>query len=186
MMRLLVLVALTCLLRMPTVRGEEEVLQQEVKNSRAPKVFHVPTGSSTTTLLKQEIKNSRAPRLFYVSTASSTTTLLSHTTCFVSSAAAPVTCGRRKRFIDMDSPASSELTDQINPLRTFEIESPEPGHELDASKVEPVSQSSREGKFLVYWLTTTSLSTLTSYTRTITVASLSCTPTGYDKSECGK
>ena len=39
---------------------------------------------------------------------------------------------------------------------------------------------------LLYWLTTTSVSTKYSYTQTFTVASIKCTPTGWGVSECGK
>merc|ERR1712051_823815 len=41
----------------------------------------------------------------------------------------------------------------------------------------------REGRFLLYWITTTSISTSTSFTTTFSVYSVSCTPTG--GSECG-
>ena len=44
---------------------------------------------------------------------------------------------------------------------------------------------SRKPRFLVYWMTTTSLSTLTSYTTTLTVASLTCTPSAFELSLCG-
>ena len=44
----------------------------------------------------------------------------------------------------------------------------------------------REGKFLLYWMTTTLTSTSTSYTATSTLATLDCTPTSYSLSQCGK
>ena len=71
-------------------------------------------------------------------------------------------------------------------------------------------QYSRQGKFLLYWMTTTSISTLTSFTATrstanvkfsknnidlcqlydnslpSTLGSLACTPSGYALSKCGK
>ena len=40
----------------------------------------------------------------------------------------------------------------------------------------------REGKFLLYWMTTTSTST--TYTATTTVSSLACTPSGFVISNC--
>jgi hypothetical protein len=43
----------------------------------------------------------------------------------------------------------------------------------------------RNARFLVYWMTTTSMSTLTSYTSTLTVGSLSCTPSSFELSLCG-
>ena len=53
--------------------------------------------------------------------------------------------------------------------------------ELDTSKD---VDNKRDGKFLVYWLTTTSLSTLTSFTRTVTIRSIKCTPSGYTNTLC--
>ena len=44
----------------------------------------------------------------------------------------------------------------------------------------------REGKFLVYWMTTTSITTITSYSSTFSLGSIHCTPSGYELSECGK
>merc|ERR1719225_1600095 len=43
----------------------------------------------------------------------------------------------------------------------------------------------REGKFVLYWLTTTSTSTTTAYSTTSTIASLTCTPSGFGLSSCG-
>ena len=41
----------------------------------------------------------------------------------------------------------------------------------------------REGRFLLYWITTTSISTSTSFTITYSVSSAMCTPAGAN--ECG-
>jgi hypothetical protein len=41
----------------------------------------------------------------------------------------------------------------------------------------------REGKFLLYWMTTTSTST--TYTSTTSISSLACTPSGFAISKCG-
>ena len=45
--------------------------------------------------------------------------------------------------------------------------------------------SERAGKFLLYWMTTTSTSTSTTYSSTSTLASLECTPNGFAISACG-
>ena len=42
----------------------------------------------------------------------------------------------------------------------------------------PAIDGSREGRFLLYWITTTSISTSTSFTTTFTVSSVQCTPAG--------
>merc|ERR1712223_1999367 len=111
-------------------------------------------------------KKSRDPRLIYVSTASSTTTLLTQTICFMSSTTIKA-CKRKKRFTDVDvQKAAPEIAPEIQDLK-----------DVDAK---------RDARFLVYWMTTTSLSTLTSFTRTVTIGSLACTPSGYTLSVCGK
>ena len=51
--------------------------------------------------------------------------------------------------------------------------------ELESTK----DSQAREGKFLLYWMTTTS--TTTSYTATTTVYSLRCTPSAFVFSSCG-
>merc|ERR1712018_510029 len=43
--------------------------------------------------------------------------------------------------------------------------------------------SDRKGRFLLYWITTTSISTSTSFTSTFSVYSVFCTPSGVN--ECG-
>ena len=42
----------------------------------------------------------------------------------------------------------------------------------------------REGKFLLYWMTTTSVITTTSFTLTQTLASIACTPSSFVMSNC--
>jgi hypothetical protein len=53
-------------------------------------------------------------------------------------------------------------------------------------EIKEETASERNARFLVYWMTTTSLTTLTSYTATLTVASLSCTPSNFELTLCGK
>ena len=55
----------------------------------------------------------------------------------------------------------------------------------DEDEVQVQEGISRVPRFLVYWMTTTSLSTLTSYTTTVTMASLLCTPSNFGISLCG-
>merc|ERR1712241_395264 len=128
-----------------------------------------------------EVKESRAPRLFYAYTTSSTTTIFTQTICYMSTATAPVACGKRKkRFTDFNKRIS--LDGAIEPFRTSDLEGEEEeAPELDTSKD---VENKRDGKFLVYWLTTTSLSTLTSFTRTVTIGSIGCTPSGYTNTIC--
>ena len=43
---------------------------------------------------------------------------------------------------------------------------------------EASSNANRDGRFLLYWITTTSISTSTSFTTTYTISSVACTPPG--------
>merc|ERR1719220_1240637 len=129
----------------------------------------------------------RDPRLFYVSTTTSTTTLLTATICFMTTNAALTTaCGkRRKRFANDFVP----LDGNIDPSRLSNIDVESVDEEADYDSVisdskNSVEESKREGRFLVYWLTTTSLSTFSSYTATWTIGSLVCTPSDYTMNEC--
>merc|ERR1712095_161308 len=122
----------------------------------------------------------RNKRLFFVSTTSSTSTLVTDFTCFISTAAL-LTCKKRRRSYLEDSPGESSLEEEaINPARIQpqdEIDTVEAGfNEADAKQ--------REGKFLLYWLTTTSVLTTTTYTETRTLASIACTPSSYAMSNC--
>jgi len=49
---------------------------------------------------------------------------------------------------------------------------------------EVVDSHLRKARFLVYWMTTTSVSTSLTYTTTLTVASLTCTPSSFALSKC--
>jgi hypothetical protein len=54
------------------------------------------------------------------------------------------------------------------------------------NEIEEETDSGRNARFLVYWMTTTTTHTLTSYTSILTIASLSCTPSNFGLSLCGK
>merc|ERR1719192_2273778 len=105
-------------------------------------------------------------KLFFVSSSFTTTTILTSTFCYVtvSPATNPITtCSRKRR--------RSILDDAADIL-------PEP---VEASNVESSienddSLTERQGRFLLYWLTTTSTSTATSYTKTVSVVSVYCAP----------
>ena len=54
--------------------------------------------------------------------------------------------------------------------------------EEDPAEIEEGEKVDREGKFLLYWMTTTSTST--SYLSTVTLSSLECTPADFTMSNC--
>ena len=57
------------------------------------------------------------------------------------------------------------------------------GESVKQDEVSSKVNGNREGRFLLYWITTTSISTSTSFTTTFSVSSALCTPAG--GSECG-
>ena len=110
--------------------------------------------------------NVRKPKLFYVSTSATTSTLSTASICYITTAAGLVSCvGRKRRTINFDGMEESGLS--VDPSAS-EINIQQ--KEEDAGK--------RDGRFLLYWITTTSISTTTSYTTTLSVSSIGCTPSG--------
>merc|ERR1711973_101005 len=102
--------------------------------------------------------------LFFVSTSATTSTLQTAPICYMSSATASATCtGRKRRAIT----SFSEMETEVQPKQD----------EVDSSLQEAES-GDREGRFLLYWITTTSISPSTSYTITYSVSSVLCTPPG--------
>merc|ERR1712113_784784 len=120
--------------------------------------------------------SNRQSRLFYVTTQSTTSTLTTVTYCFVTSTTALATCGKRRRKRDLGEFIEQDL--EINPQRVDEASQLIPS--------EPTEQDERQGRFALYWLTTPSPSTTTAFSTTSSVASLTCTPSGFALSLCGK
>ena len=116
----------------------------------------------------------RKPKLFFVSTSATTSTLQTASICYVSSATIATCTGRKRRTISLDA---VEPEGAVQPS-TFK-------REVDSVQEETNSRVNerREGRFLLYWITTTSISTSTSFTTTFTVSSALCTPAG--ASICG-
>merc|ERR1712126_247321 len=112
----------------------------------------------------------RKPRLFYVSTSSYITSISTASVCFITSTTTVISCSRKKRMITVDSETESEVQPSKSDVDTLQ------SHE-ENDNIE------REGRFLVYWITTTSTSYYTSYTTTYSVSQVSCTP--YGANVCG-
>merc|ERR1711936_5443 len=104
----------------------------------------------------------RKPKLFFVSTSVTTSTPNTGSICYVSSTTI-ASCGRRKRrAINTDG--------KLFPKDAATVELEPSQREQDAS-----ATGGREGRFLLYWITTTSISTSTSYTTTYSISSVVCT-----------
>ena len=111
----------------------------------------------------------RKPKLFFVSTSATTSTLQTASICYVSSATIATCTGRKRRTISLDG---VEPEGAVQPsMFKREVGSVQDETNSKANK-------RREGRFLLYWITTTSISTSTSFTTTFTVSSALCTPAG--------
>merc|ERR1719400_489827 len=98
---------------------------------------------------------------------------------FVSSSTAQA-CGRKRRAILIDSESKRDAEFDYDGVSKHNGDVESSIDEL--REVEAAQTSEREGKFLLYWMTTTSTST--TYTATTTVSSLNCTPSGFVISNC--
>merc|ERR1712241_1251150 len=115
----------------------------------------------------------RKPKLFFVSTSATTSTLQTLSICYVSTAALLSACsGRKRRSISLDALDGMESDGAVLPSPIK--------RELDGEPLQDEASSiaNRDGRFLLYWITTTSISTSTSFTTTYTVASVVCSPAG--------
>merc|ERR1712154_270347 len=121
------------------------------------------------------------PKLFYVSSSSTTSSFSTGTVCYMATATGAVTCGkRRKRSLIVSGITDDAASVQINPMDSQRVES-DSDLNLESGAEDPTT-SERDGRFLLYWLTTTSTSTI--YTGTSTLASLDCTPNGFTLNAC--
>merc|ERR1712014_132326 len=138
--------------------------------------------ASTFALEAEDVKvtQSRQPKLFFVSSSSTTSSFSTSTVCFVSTATGFTTCKKRKRRNILED-AIGDKKVHIQPDSPFDKET---DAEIE-SGAEDSAASRRDGRFLLYWLTTTSTSTTTIFTATGTIATLACTPAGYTVSACG-
>merc|ERR1711879_824132 len=105
----------------------------------------------------------RKPKLFYVSTSATTSTLNTASVCYVTSGTITTACtGRRRRSVNI---VAVPLAD-VKPSQLSQ--------EVQSSEKE--MKNNREGRFLLYRITTTSISTSTSYTVTVSISAATCTP----------
>ena len=112
----------------------------------------------------------RKPKLFFVSTSATTSTLQTASICYVSSATIATCTGRKRRTISLDGD-QPEGAVQPSTLKRRDVK-------VDSEQEELSLNKNREGRFLLYWITTTSISTSTSFTTTYSVSSALCTAPG--------
>ena len=131
----------------------------------------------------------RKGRIFFISTSIVSTT----SQCYVTDTTLTACAAKKKRNLILEADDSDGLnTDSINPMAperfSWTIQNQNERNlifrredELDSGLEDAEDGSLRDGRFLLYWHTTTS----TSYTSTSTLASLACTPSGFTLSLCG-
>merc|ERR1712083_453614 len=105
----------------------------------------------------------RKPKLFFVSTSATTSTLQTLSVCYYTTTSVAACGGRKRRAVDVDGDMSLKTLTEL---------------ESSHSKEDTSIEGSREGRFLLYWITTTSISTSTSFTTTYTISSALCTAPG--------
>merc|ERR1712051_470876 len=114
----------------------------------------------------------RKPKLFFVSTSATTSTLQTASICYITTTNLATCSGRKRRSISLDG-TDPEGAVQPSPFKR-EVE----GESVKQDEVSSKGNGNREGRFLLYWITTTSISTSTSFTITYSVSSAACTPAG--------
>merc|ERR1719427_1755007 len=113
-------------------------------------------------------QKTRHPRLFFVSSSSTTTA-----------------CGRKKRAFYTDPVTGEEDSLDLRSLIKPELSSSSERDDEESNLIESGKKEyEREGKFLLYWKTTTTTSTFTTYTATTTLGALECTPSSFGISQC--
>merc|ERR1711997_1422358 len=115
-------------------------------------------------------KNPRAGKMFLVSSSTSVTTVTTSTYCYTTNTVTTACGKRRKRAIAYIGGMDEDEDIEVSPSKVREVESGE---------VEP--GTARDPRFVMYWITSTS----TSFSTTITLSALDCTPSGFALSLCG-
>merc|ERR1712051_435118 len=119
----------------------------------------------------------RKPKLFFVSTSATTTTLQTASICYITLAPLDTCTGRKRRSVSVDGMEPEGAVQPSTFKREVEVES------VQQDEAGSKANMNREGRFLLYWITTTSISTSTSFTITYSLSSAICTPVGAN--ECG-
>merc|ERR1712141_300129 len=123
----------------------------------------------------------RKPKLFFVSTSATTSTLQTFSICYYSSAVQSACTGRKRRSVSLEPVESKRRSISLDGMEPDGAVQPSTiDREVDGKTLldEASSNANREGRFLLYWITTTSISTSTSFTTTYSISSIACTPPG--------
>merc|ERR1712025_241505 len=118
----------------------------------------------------------RKPKFFFISSSSTTSIVTTTTVCYSLTAGSGACTGRKRRAM---------IDDIVQPAPASLFKSDEAAKEIESGhSVEP-EEDARDGRFLLYWRTTTVTTTTTSYTATSTLATIACTPSSFTLNACG-
>merc|ERR1712079_8852 len=136
---------------------------------------------------KAEVGANRKGKIFYVSTTTSSSTFTTASLCYVPATGtlALLACKKRKKkrsSIFDNNPAGSSMNLGID--ATSSRHSSDEDMPILEDPNENIGSGVRDGKFANYWITTTVLSTVTTYSTTGTLGSIVCTPNGWSYSAC--
>ena len=123
----------------------------------------------------------RKPRFFFVTTSSVTESVTSTTLCYKTSTlagGAAIGACRKKRSLFRTARLPKDIIQASHLAREDQVESPE-------DEPSPYMADGREGRFLLYWITTTTRSTTTIYATTKTISEVGCTVASTLMEECG-
>merc|ERR1712088_122665 len=116
----------------------------------------------------------RNKKLFWVYTETTTSTVVTKSHCYLT-VGTLVACGKRKKRRSFIEDGSNDLAYDISPDMVED--------DLMSSSGQ-VTGEMRDGRLLLYWMTTTSVFTTSSFTDVQTVASITCTPNGFSMDDC--
>merc|ERR1712227_889453 len=128
----------------------------------------------------EDEKPSRKPKLFFASTLYTSTTISTSAVCFVPSffTSSAILGWRKKQLSFLEKDDVKTVDYSINPTSLNEAK------DVDTPLEKEESEGEREGKQFFYYATYTETRTSTSITATSKIASLLCTPRGWDVPMC--
>merc|ERR1712061_431042 len=136
---------------------------------------------------KADVGANRKGKIFYVSTTTSSSTFTTASLCYVPATGTLSIAGLQKRkkkrsSIFDNNPMGSSMNLGID--ATSSRHSSDEDMPVAEDPNENIGYGVRDGKFANYWITTTVLSTVTTYSTTGTLGSIVCTPNGWSYSAC--
>merc|ERR1719312_23858 len=146
---------------------------------------NIPAG----TIISAQSTSVRNPRIFFpltTSTKTATTTAGVTTNCIYTAATLTACSGRRRRMIVDDGIEEAHELLPDNASRTEEGFDADTDIESILREEWEEEESNRDPRFMIYWTTIVKTSYTTSYTKTSTIATVVCTPSGFGISGCGK